>query len=202
MKTNFVIALLVTLFSLSAVTDIQAQKSRRRAPAKGTPKVTTAPSEEETTKAAPAPKEDSILSVEAGLVYKSGDVKPVARVTFYLLDKSLDDIMNEAGLEDAKLEKFSKGAKYFAVLNFEKRKYGDVRGQYALAENAIKPHIIATMTTDFGGKGEFPAVKAGSYYIMGVGGPEAQVVVWNLATTLKSGKQSVTLDQENAAQIF
>src|SRR5438552_1880647 len=37
----------------------------------------------------PSVRKDATLSFEAGLVYKSGDVKPVARTTFYLLDNEL-----------------------------------------------------------------------------------------------------------------
>src|SRR5437899_5978511 len=34
----------------------------------------------------PKGRANSVLSFETGLVFKSGDVKPVARATFYLLD--------------------------------------------------------------------------------------------------------------------
>src|SRR5207237_730142 len=33
------------------------------------------------------------LNIEAGIVFNSGDVKPVARAEFYLLDKDADEII-------------------------------------------------------------------------------------------------------------
>ena len=46
-----------------------------------------------------AGKAQSTLSVEAGLVYKSGDVKPVPRNEFYLLDDDAEKILRDAGIE-------------------------------------------------------------------------------------------------------
>jgi hypothetical protein len=41
----------------------------------------------------------SVLSIETGLVYKSGDAKPVARNEFYLLEEDAEKILREAKVE-------------------------------------------------------------------------------------------------------
>ena len=139
------------------------------------------------------------LSVEAGLIYKSGDVKPVARVEFYLLDDDLENILKEAGVKDSTLSGIPR-VKNFAFLHSLNRSYGVDRK--IEGEDAIKQHIVAQMTTDFSGKGEFQNVKTGKYYLMGIGGTGKQVVLWNLPIDIKSGSQSITLDNKNAAAIF
>ena len=67
---------------------------------------------------------------------------------------------------------------------------------------AMRPHIVATVTTDFNGKGQFSAVPAGTYYLMGIGQLYKQVVLWNLKVDLNAGQNSVTLDQNNASVVF
>ncbi len=157
------------------------------------------------------------LSVEAGLVFNSGDVKPVARVNFYLLDDNLETILSNAGIEAYQTidtSGASKGAllggmrakkksvsfvESYAVWSSSPDLYGE---QLLQSKEALKPHIIATITTDFSGKGEFSQVKPGNYYLMGVGGTGKQAVLWNMPIEIKAGKQSVILDNKNAAEIF
>ena len=57
------------------------------------------PEEASATTVARPGRNNSTLSLEAGLVFKSGDVKPVARVTFYLLDDDRAKILEGAGLQ-------------------------------------------------------------------------------------------------------
>lgn len=156
------------------------------------------------------------LSVEAGLVFNSGDVKPVARVNFYLLNDNLEAILSKAGIEPHQTidPKASRGAllgginapqkavsfvESYAIWSSSPDLYDDKLQQ---SQEALKSHIIATMTTDFSGKGDFSQVKAGNYYLMGVGGTGKQAVLWNMPIEIKAGKQSVILDNKNASEIF
>lgn len=147
--------------------------------------------------------QSSNLSMEAGLVFRSGDIKPVARTTFYLLDKHPGTILKEAGvkpadkgqmdLEDPEKLMFSLGlAIRYAELPSE-------QPFLATAMEALKPHIIQTVTTDFGGKAQFSSLAAGNYYLMGVAHTPKGMAVWNLKVQLNPGQNSVTLDQNNAA---
>jgi hypothetical protein len=47
---------------------------------------------------AQAPAKNASLQIEAALVYRNGDVKPVARVQVLVLDASLARILADAGL--------------------------------------------------------------------------------------------------------
>jgi hypothetical protein len=138
------------------------------------------------------------LSFDTGLVFRSGDVKPLARSTFYLLDDDLENVLRNAGfLPETGLSLLnSLGMAYYGR---ELEKY---RASYEKAMEAMKPHIVTTVTTDFNGKGHFAAVPSGNYYLIGIGQLYKQVVVWNLKVNLNPGENSVTLDQNNAAVVF
>jgi len=143
------------------------------------------------------------LSIEAGLVFRSGDIKPVARTVFYLLDAHPGNILKEAGikpadksgmdLEDPEKLLFSLGlAMRYAELPSE-------QPFLAAAMEALKPHILQTVTTDFGGKAQFQPVVVGSYYLMGVAQTPKGLALWNIKVELNPGQNSFTLDQNNAA---
>lgn len=148
-------------------------------------------------------RKNSNLSFEVGLVFKSGDVKPVARATFYLLDDDLAKILKEAGLQAPR--RFSSGGNpeedlvdaFASSVRFSSLE--DYKEFYPAAMTALKPHIIQSVITDFGGKGSFEPVPAGTYYLMGVTETPRGYAIWNLKVDLKLGQNSVTLDQNNAA---
>lgn len=142
--------------------------------------------------------QNSVLSFDTGLVFKSGDVKPVARGTFYLLDESMESIMKQTGFQAPKDKTF---LDVLAIM-YHGRRIQTYNNAFNNAMNLIKPHVIATITTDFSGKAEFSSVPSGTYYLFGINQLFDNVVVWDLKVDLKSGRQSVTLDQNNAAVAF
>lgn len=149
--------------------------------------------------------QEGTLSVEAGLVFKAGDVKPVARTQFYLLDDSLETILKNAKVEPfveqlSVLQNYAVGQ--YAKKNFSATTPENTKAIILKTENAIKPHIVSTMTTDFNGKGVFPTVKSGKYYLMGVGEAGKQTVIWDMPVNIQSSSQSVILDNNNSADVF
>lgn len=154
---------------------------------------------------APLPSEqNSVLSLEAGLVYKSGDTKPVARTTFYLLDDELGKILREAGLQpEASHQRIYNDVDRALVSTFASsikfRILPQYQAFYPAAMEALKPHIIQSVTTDFGGKASFEPVPPKVYYLMGFNETPRGYAIWNLKVDLKPGQNSVTLDQNNAA---
>lgn len=150
-------------------------------------------------------KKQTSLSIEAALVYKSGDVVPVARNTFYLLDENLITIIKNA---DVKLpdkvgvayetvdEKFLYAISYLndefisSVPELNKFKNDFFK--------AITPHIVQKITTDFGGKGVFNNLTPQTYYVFGIGRARSASLVWNLPVEL-SNEQNIVLDQNNVA---
>jgi hypothetical protein len=180
---NRILTLFLFFFVLAAGNSAYGQKGKKTA----TPKK-------------PVAVQKGNLSIEAGLVFKNGDVKPVARVEFHLLDADLESIIRDSGLklgqyDDTYIDRY-------ASLEFATRQYGVVTTQLKQAQAAIKSHIVASVTTDFSGKGKFPTIKTGKYYLYGVGGTAQQAAIWNLSVEIKAGNQSITLDNKNTAKIY
>lgn len=157
---------------------------------------------------APAPLNNaspSTLSVEAALVYRSGDVRPVARTKFYLLDSHPGDLLIQAGVKETDPRNSS--------LNLNNRDnmawrlglamtHTSLPSEQAFLEAgllALAGHIVQVAETDFGGKAQFTSVAPGSYYLMGVVEQQRNMVFWNMGVELKPGQNSITLDQNNAA---
>jgi hypothetical protein len=137
-----------------------------------------------------------VLSVQAGIVYKMGGAQAVARTTFHLLRKDLVDILTSAGLRaDKNMDLLTTYA--FAVrFQSSKRNYSNF---YQVATAAIAPSIVATTVTDFSGLAQFPAVPAGSYYVIGYSETRGGFALWNVSVGIPTGQSAVVLDQNNAA---
>lgn len=162
---------------------------------------------------------NKVIFVEAGLVYKSGDIKPVARSEFYLLDDSLVEIFKNANIKypmdaDETVPNFHEliypkliveafGLIHASIGKFtsdsaQVRKFRDF---HANALAAIEPHIIQQATTGFSGKAKFESIKTGTYYLMGVYKTPRGVAVWNSRIDAKNAETTVVLDQDNAASV-
>jgi len=176
---NFLIVSFVLFISLSLTVEVNAQKKRvsttkKTVGARGT------------------------LSVEAGLIFKSGDVKPVARVEFHLLDADLKDILSGANLKPEIRTNLDLITTFAFALSYQDL-YQDT---FQKSITAIKPHVVSSTTTDFQGKARFPAVKGGNYYLYGFTKAGNSSVLWNLNVSIKGGQNSITLDNNNAAVAF
>ena len=147
------------------------------------------------------------LSIEAAIVFKSGDVKPVARVKFYFLDKDLGAILLDAGLKATtgssdSTEPTTRESLVqcygFALIYNKSSAFPEYSTFYNAAEKVIAPHIVKETTTDFTGKASFANVAIKNYFLFGVHKTPKGVVIWNLKTELKPGANTITLDQNNA----
>jgi len=168
------------------------------------------------TKIEVAPIADKSISIEAGLIYKSGDAKPVARTTFYLLDESLGEILRKADVKppfdapanaDVKVRDMvytklvlMQYARILPVLDKIKR---DQEGQRMhdfceLVTSSLLPHVVAKETTSFSGKAKFASLKPGTYYVFGMYPTQRGSVVWDLSVDATKSEANITLDQNNA----
>lgn len=150
-------------------------------------------------------KVESTLSFDTGIVFRSGDVKPVARTKFYLLDNSLVQILY--GMKDGEGQTATNPRSIYVnyVFGIE---LGSTMESFLITYNNIvtllNPHIIQSVTTDFGGKATFKQVPPGRYYVLGYTKVGSQVmgkgsIVWDVKVDLSPGNNSLTLDQNNAA---
>lgn len=157
-------------------------------------------------------KADRVISIETGLVYRSGDVKPVARTEFYLLDESLVEIFKKENIvstlsRDAAydptviLMEFTTVHNQYDKFPDENRGVKEMKYNYKKAINAIASHIVYKGTTSFSGTLKFENIKPGVYYLMGVckTAGKGSGALWNYRVETKNRETIITLDQNNAA---
>ena len=137
-----------------------------------------------------------VLTVQAGIVYKMGGPQPVARTTFHLLRKDLNDILSAAGLRAEKNKDLLTTYAFAVRFQGSNRTYATF---YQIATTAIKAHIVATTVTDFNGIGQFPPVPSGSYYVIGHTETRRGFALWNTSVGVTTGQTAIVLDQNNAA---
>lgn len=191
MKKYVSVSVLVFL-SIFATSEAYGQKAKPRTTAK-----------------APASQKGT-LNIEAGLVFKNGDVKPVARTDFFLISEPLDSVLSNAGLkkevkEGGRTRLVNEPAEYFNYdYSLAMWKYGSSLYSDSLAKaiQTLKENATATLTTDFSGKSTLQGVKTGNYFLVGIGGTERQAVVWNMPIQVTVGTTNVVLDNKNASAIF
>jgi hypothetical protein len=161
----------------------------------------------ETSPSVAIPKsEKGTLSFDARIVSKSGDVKPIADGTFYLLDDDLNRILQTSDL---------KPEKRLSLLNtFSMANYGSTLGiersakAFARAMESVKTHIVATTTSDSNGNGQFSSLVLGTYYLMNASViylntgsfADRKAILWNVKVQIHPGQNSITLSEENAVR--
>lgn len=139
------------------------------------------------------------LSIEAAVIYSVGGAQPVARTDFALLDKSLDDILTDAGLTPMQ------GVTLADSFGFALKGSGLTTAYTSFANRAveaIKPHIKYQTVTDFTGKGKFDDIAPGNYWIFGATQTRKGFAIWSLPVVVKNGESQAALDQNNAAGAF
>jgi hypothetical protein len=152
---------------------------------------------------APAAKTGK-LDLEAGLVFNSGDVKPVGRATFYLLKEGaskivltqehLDAYNQDMARLQAERETLDKWTMYGAVLYMD----GQLSPTFAVAvKKSLNAAAVSQTTTGFDGKATFENVPVGDYFLFGYYTFGDQTTYWNVPVSIKAGTNKVVLDNDN-----
>lgn len=145
-------------------------------------------------------RESSSLKLEAGIVYRSGDVTPISRTTFYLLDKSLFQSLYEGKLKDSKGEIVTTQKNIYITYAFACN-YVNLSDRETDVYNSVlsllKPHVIQSVTTGFKGEATFNSIPPGKYYIAGFSNISQNAMVWDVEVNLLPGSNSFTIDQNN-----
>lgn len=117
---------------------------------------------------APAAPAKVNLEVETGLVFSDGSVVPVARTTFYLLNKNATELADAAGLQPR--SEFggttSKEDLFFHVLRYSIL-YEKEQPMIDAVSKGLKEASVASFETDFAGKGKI-SVPPGNYHLFGL----------------------------------
>lgn len=194
MRNSNLIVLLVALSALSI--SVSAQKRRRPVPQRPVPQAPV-----------PAKAARATLNLQAGLVYQATGPEMLARATFSLLDDDLSNILHNAGIEPKPDSPSIQFVKRMVELGNMTEK--DLKGHILMEllwstppdklADALRPHIKASVTTDFHGVAQFVDISPGSYYVFGYVQTHSKYghAAWNMITELKPGENQVILDQNN-----
>ncbi len=131
--------------------------------------------------------------VEAKVATRSGGTQPVKNEKFYLLDKDLEDILDDAGIDDE-----GQGlTNAFGLSILYPNQYGETRSK---ALSAIAKHTKYTALTDASGKATIKDIKPGSYYLFGITKASNSFGIWSSQVTIATGENILNLSPVSLTQ--
>lgn len=133
------------------------------------------------------PPDKGTVNLEAKVATPSGSTQPVRAERFYLLDKDLETILNDAGIDDETGQGLSNA---FGLSVVYPDRYSETNKK-ALA--AIGKHTIYKTQTDASGKGQMKGVKPASYYLFGITKTKTGFAIWSSPVTIQAGDNSLVL---------
>jgi hypothetical protein len=182
MKIKYVTAAIILALTFGMIATGQKRAKSQRAP-RPQPSAT----------ATPTPL--STLSIEVGLVFGNGDVKPVARTRFYLLDDDLRTILKSIDVDIGGGSPVSVGSRIAFARSAASSREDGSEGKI---NAAIATHVIATVTTDFGGNAKFESLQPGTKFVYGEYQVGRSNLAWNARVDLRAGENaSLVLDNKN-----
>lgn len=125
--------------------------------------------------------------VAAKITTGSGSLQSVKNEKFYLLDKDLEEILDDAGIDDESGQGL-KNAFGLSVLYPDR--YGDTRSK---ALSAIGKHTKYSGTTDGSGKALIKEIKPDTYYIFGIVKTRSGFAIWSSPVTIAPGENILNL---------
>ncbi|HXG82481.1 MAG TPA: zinc ribbon domain-containing protein [Pyrinomonadaceae bacterium] len=143
---------------------------------------------------APAPDKGTV-TLEAKIQTSSGGVQPVRAERFYLLDKDLESILSEAGIEDETGQGLVNA--YGLAVVYPSR-YADTNRKVA---SAIAKHIVYRAQTDGSGKASMKDVKPDSYYLYGITKTASGFAVWSSPVSINAGQNELNLSPARLTEI-
>ena len=135
------------------------------------------------------------VSLEAKILSRSGGAQPVRAEKFYLLNKDLQSILDDADIED---ESGQGLVNAFGLSIVYPDRYSEVRRK-ALAE--ISKHAVYNALTDAGGKANMKDVKPDSYYLFAITKTGSGFAVWSQPVTIQAGQNSLILEPTRPTEI-
>jgi hypothetical protein len=135
------------------------------------------------------------VSIAAKTVSQNGSPIAVKNEKFYLLDKSLEEILDDAGLEP--IEGNSLTNSLGLAVMFPER-YGDFRQK---AMNAINSKIEYSGTTDSTGTAKLSGIEPGSYYLFGVTKTGKGFAMWSSQVSVNAGDNVMDLEPVRVTEI-
>ena len=134
-----------------------------------------------------APPSKGSVTIDAKIASRTGAPQPVKNEKFYLLDKDLEMILSEAGLEPIEGNSLMNSLG-LSVLYPDR--YDDFNRN---ALRAIKNHIKYAGTTDGSGKAELGGIEPDSYYLFGITKSGRGFAIWSSPVSIVAGQNALNL---------
>ncbi len=133
--------------------------------------------------------------IDAKVAGRTGTAQPVKNEKFYLLDKDLETILSEAGLEPIEGQTLvnSLGLSVLYPDRF------DAFNRDAL--RAIRTHIKYAGTTDASGKAELGGIEPNSYYLFGVTRSGRGFAIWSSPVAINAGQNALNLTPQRLNEL-
>lgn len=135
------------------------------------------------------------VKLEAKIATKTGGSQPVRAERFYLLDKDLQSILNEADIDDESGQGLTNA---FGLSIVYPNKYGETNKK---AMNAISKHIVYRTQTDASGKATIKDIEPDTYYLFGVTKTGNGFVIWSSPVTIQPGENPMILPPASITEI-
>ncbi len=165
---------------------------------------------------APTPEipKTSTVQIEAAVIFRNGDVVPVARNTFYFLSNDLAKTLNTPEMKQLAVNdvKNNPHPSLSGILN-EQLKKEDLASllyrmrlgkSFATYNQAVTEAILKTVkfqaVSDFQGKAEFKDVPQGKYFLFSQYEIRKAFVVWHIPVESKGETTKIILDSNNRLQ--
>ena len=134
---------------------------------------------------------DAVLSMNA-FPPQSGAANPLAGRPLFLLKDSFDNVVVKSGIRPPAGKTPMQG---WDLACQQKSP------QCVQAFTDLQPYTAAVVRIDPSGKATFLGVPAGSYYVFGITHNNRLALSWDVRVDLKSGTNSLVLDQKNAGTL-
>ena len=136
-----------------------------------------------------------VVVVDAKVSTRSGSTQPVKNETFYLLKKDLDQILDEADIED---ESGQGIRNTFGLSILYPTRYPEIR-RNALDE--INKNVVYKATTDASGKAQIGNVEPDSYYLFGIYKTNNGFAIWSSPVTISPGQNVLNLTPASLTEV-
>ena len=133
--------------------------------------------------------------IDAKIATRNGATQAVRNTRFYLLDKDIESILNEADIEPIEGQSLTNS---LALATADRERYGDF---YRTAMTALGDHIKYAGSTDTAGKAQLGSVKPDRYYLFGVAQTGGGFAMWNSAISVIAGDNAVNLTPQQLTPV-
>jgi hypothetical protein len=142
-----------------------------------------------------APPDRGTVRIDAKVATDRGTPQAVRNEKFYLLDKDVEMILSDAGLEPIAGQSL---ANSLGLSILYPDRYGDFHRD---ALKAINSHVKYSGTTDGNGVAQLKDVKPDAYYLFGITRKGSGFAIWSSPVSIIAGENALNLSPQRITEI-